>query len=54
MAGGGEGGELQLLGTWMSPWVIRVKVALRMKGMSYEYVEQDLQHKSDPVLSSNE
>lgn len=53
MAGGGEGGELQLLGAWISPWVIRVKVALRMKGLSYEYIEQDLQHKSDLLLSSN-
>lgn len=54
MAGvGGEGGELQLLGAWMSPYVIRVKVALQMKGLSYEYIEQDLQHKSDLLLSSN-
>jgi glutathione S-transferase len=53
MAGGEGAGELQLLGAWMSPYVIRVKVALQMKGLSYEYIEQDLQHKSDLLLRSN-
>uniref|UniRef100_A0ACD5VPW4 Uncharacterized protein n=1 Tax=Avena sativa TaxID=4498 RepID=A0ACD5VPW4_AVESA len=53
MAGGEEAGELQLLGAWMSPWVIRVKVALEMKGISYEYIEEDLQGKSDLLLRSN-
>uniref|UniRef100_A0A0D9V4E5 Glutathione S-transferase n=1 Tax=Leersia perrieri TaxID=77586 RepID=A0A0D9V4E5_9ORYZ len=53
MAGGG-GGELQLLGTWSSPWVIRVRVALAMKGLSYEYIEQDLPNlKSELLLRSN-
>ena len=53
MARGEEAGELQLLGAWTSPWVIRVKVALQMKGLSYEYIEQDLQRKSDLLLRSN-
>jgi glutathione S-transferase len=51
MAGGG--GELQLLGAWFSPFVIRVKVALGLKGLSYEYLEQDLFNKSDLLLRSN-
>lgn len=54
MAGEREpGGELQLLGAWISPWVIRARVALEMKGVSYEYIEQDLQQKSDLLLRSN-
>ncbi|KAL6614689.1 hypothetical protein ACP70R_036959 [Stipagrostis hirtigluma subsp. patula] len=54
--GGGETagrGELQLLGAWSSPWVTRVRVALGMKGLAYDYVEQDLASKSDLLLSSN-
>uniref|UniRef100_A0A452XJS8 glutathione transferase n=1 Tax=Aegilops tauschii subsp. strangulata TaxID=200361 RepID=A0A452XJS8_AEGTS len=45
--------ELKLLGTWASPWVSRVKLALHLKGLSYEYVEQDLDNKSDLLLTSN-
>lgn len=47
------GGELQLLGLWYSPWVIRAKVALGLKGLSYEYIEEDLASKSDLLLRSN-
>ena len=52
--GGGIGaGELRLLGTWSSPWVIRVRVALGLKGLSYEYMEEDLANKSELLLRSN-
>ena len=53
MAGGRE--ELKLLGTWTSPFVIRVKLALSFKGLSYEDVEEeDLYHnKSELLLKSN-
>ncbi|KAL6839878.1 hypothetical protein ACP4OV_029688 [Aristida adscensionis] len=47
------GGELQLLGSWYSPYVIRAKVALGLKGLRYEYVEEDLFGKSDLLLRSN-
>ncbi|KAL6614694.1 hypothetical protein ACP70R_036964 [Stipagrostis hirtigluma subsp. patula] len=47
------GGELQLLGTWYSPYVIRAKMALGLKRLSYEYIEQDLFNKSDLLLRSN-
>ncbi|KAK1662102.1 hypothetical protein QYE76_050261 [Lolium multiflorum] len=50
MAGGDE---LKLLGTWASPFAIRVKFALALKGLSYEYAEEDLASKSDLLLSSN-
>jgi glutathione S-transferase len=47
------GGEVQLLGSWYSSYVIRAKVALGLKGLSYEYIEQDLFEKSDLLLRSN-
>ena len=50
MAGGDD---LKLLGMWASPFVLRVKLALSLKGLSYEYVEEDLVNKSELLLSSN-
>ncbi|PUZ40411.1 hypothetical protein GQ55_9G421800 [Panicum hallii var. hallii] len=46
-------GELKLLGMWASPYVTRAKLALQIKGLSYEYVEEDLGNKSELLLSSN-
>ncbi|KAM0865628.1 hypothetical protein ACQ4PT_043132 [Festuca glaucescens] len=50
MAGGDD---LKLLGTWPSPFAIRVKFALALKGLSYEYAEEDLASKSELLMSSN-
>ena len=50
---GGGGDELKLLGMWASPFVLRGKLALSFKGLSYQYVEEDLKNKSDLLLSSN-
>ena len=47
------GCELKLLGMWASPFVTRAKLALQIKGLSYEYVEEDLGNKSELLLSSN-
>ncbi|KAF8727904.1 hypothetical protein HU200_018472 [Digitaria exilis] len=45
--------DLKLLGMWASPFVLRVKLALSLKGLSYEYVEEDLRTKSELLLKSN-
>ncbi|WVZ85486.1 hypothetical protein U9M48_032408 [Paspalum notatum var. saurae] len=50
MAGGDE---LRLLGFWGSPFVLRARLALSFKGLSYEYVEEDLTNKSELLLRSN-
>lgn len=53
MARGQE--KLMLLGTWASPFVIRVKLALSFKGLSYENVEEEdlYYNKSELLLMSN-
>uniref|UniRef100_A0A0E0MA09 glutathione transferase n=1 Tax=Oryza punctata TaxID=4537 RepID=A0A0E0MA09_ORYPU len=48
-----RGDELMLLGKWPSPFVTRVELALGLKGLSYEYVKQDLVNKSELLLTSN-
>ncbi|KAM0873300.1 hypothetical protein ACQ4PT_038113 [Festuca glaucescens] len=50
MAGGDE---LKLLGSWLSPFATRVKLALTLKGLSYAEVEEDLCNKSELLLRSN-
>ncbi|XP_051134517.1 glutathione transferase GST 23-like [Andrographis paniculata] len=34
--------SVKLVGYWLSPFVDRVKWALRLKGIHYEYIEQDI------------
>ena len=46
-------GDLKLLGLLVSPFVVRVRMALHMKGVSYEYIEQDVIDKGELLLKYN-
>ncbi|KAK4750430.1 hypothetical protein SAY87_003912 [Trapa incisa] len=46
-------GRVTLHGTWASPYSKRVELALKVKGIEYEYVEEDLMNKSSLLLQYN-
>ncbi|KHN28704.1 Glutathione S-transferase U17 [Glycine soja] len=45
--------DLWLLGAWFSPFALRVQIALNLKGLDYEVVEETLNPKSELLLKSN-
>jgi len=49
----GEEGQVKLLGSTRSPFVARVRIALALKGIDYELIEEDLESKSLLLLQSN-
>ncbi|KOM56363.1 hypothetical protein LR48_Vigan10g225500 [Vigna angularis] len=45
--------DLKLLGGWFSPYALRVQIALNLKGVDYEVIEETLNPKSQLLLKSN-
>ncbi|CAH2060146.1 unnamed protein product [Thlaspi arvense] len=45
--------EVKLLGIWASPFSRRIEMALKLKGIPYDYVEEILEHKSPLLLALN-
>ena len=45
--------SVKLCGYWVSPFAIRVHLALKLKGIDYEYLEEDLPNKSPLLLEYN-
>ncbi|XVE85492.1 hypothetical protein DITRI_Ditri17bG0095000 [Diplodiscus trichospermus] len=48
-----EENRVMLLGIWASPYTKRVELALKLKGIAYEYVEEDMFNKSPLVYKYN-
>ncbi|XP_078175849.1 putative glutathione S-transferase GSTU6 isoform X9 [Carex rostrata] len=46
-------GDLKVLGLFSSPFAIRVRMVLEQKGLTYEYLEEDLSNKSELLLKHN-
>ncbi|XWS51126.1 hypothetical protein CRYUN_Cryun12cG0150000 [Craigia yunnanensis] len=49
----GEENKVILHGMWASPFSKRVELALRLKGVPFEYKEEDLRNKSSQLLHYN-
>ncbi|KAK4261223.1 hypothetical protein QN277_004252 [Acacia crassicarpa] len=45
--------EVKLLGVWASPFVMRARIALNIKSVGYEFIQENLGSKSELLLQSN-
>lgn len=45
--------EVKVLGAWPSPFVMRPRIALSLKSVDHEFIEETMQPKSELLLKSN-
>ncbi|XP_061364913.1 glutathione transferase GST 23-like [Gastrolobium bilobum] len=45
--------DVKLVSFWVSPFAIRVEWALKLKGIEYEYIEEDIFNKSNLLMELN-
>ncbi|KAJ4750619.1 Glutathione S-transferase [Rhynchospora pubera] len=50
---GSQNPEVKLLGAWASPYVARARIALHLKEVQYEFLEEKFGAKSELLLKSN-